>query len=307
MKYLKVFLISILVFCGIIAGWGQNKTIENFLPVNEIEGWQPMGETLIYEGDDLFFLINGGADIYLEFGFGQVISRNYTDETGNILKVELYEMLDEDAAFGIYSLFKIDEGTTQFAQAGRMSDTHVRFRTNRYFGIIMLQTSNPNSNKSMVGFAKFLLNALPGGIENPKIADMLPDEGFISLDVKYFRGNIGLSNVYGFGSGDIFGFSEGVYGNYGSHSLIILKYEDNNELEEITQKIHGNLMNNKKFSDFEINELSLKFKDSQGLQIVLEGFENYLLIYLGEEVILQPELFERIRGGDINELPDGQH
>lgn len=294
--------ILILLCTGTGEAWGQETSLEIFLPVDQIEGWKVDGHTDMFEGDDLFFLINGGADVYLEYGFKQVISRNYTSESGNSLKVELYEMLDEDAAFGIFSLFKIDEGTTQFAQVGRMSDNHIRFRTNKYFGIIMLQSSDPPSLKSMIGFARFLVNTLPGGTEKPELVSLLPDEGFISSDVKYFRGNIGLSNIYSFGSGDIFGFSEGVYGNYGSHSLIILKYQNGNELKGISQKIHNNLMNNKKFSDFKLNGLSLKWKDNQGRHIVMERFENYLLIYMGEEVILQPELFERIKGGENNEL-----
>ena len=51
------------------------QDIKLLLPaLQELPGWQLSAEPQVYDGDKLFELINGGADIYLEYGFSRVVS-----------------------------------------------------------------------------------------------------------------------------------------------------------------------------------------------------------------------------------------
>ena len=48
---------------------------ESPCPPKDIGMWSAEGEPEVYAGDDLFVYINGGAEIYHEYGFVQVAVR----------------------------------------------------------------------------------------------------------------------------------------------------------------------------------------------------------------------------------------
>ena len=75
-------------------------TPESLCPPKDIGMWSAEGETEVYIGDDLFIYINGGAEIYHEYGFVQVAVQRYRRGDDNV-SVEIYTM--EGDAFGIYS------------------------------------------------------------------------------------------------------------------------------------------------------------------------------------------------------------
>ena len=81
-----------------------------------------------YRGDDLYQMIDGGADIYHEYGFRQVLSAEYVDGRGKIIKLEMYEMESPAAAYGIYS-FKVGEGGKALAigQEALLEDYYLNF------------------------------------------------------------------------------------------------------------------------------------------------------------------------------------
>ena len=298
-KLIFVCLIPLLL-CNVVNA--QDSDLERFLPVDDIPGWWPDSEIAAYEGDDLFFLINGGADLYLEYGFVQVISRSFKNAEGNYLKAEIYEMSDEGAAYGIYSLFRTGEKALESGIYANVKENYARFISERYFVMIMLDESSPEGVKAMLRFTLFILQSMPQSDVKPEILNMLPDEGFISGHVKYFRGHLGLSNIYSFNTSDIFHFQEGVYGNYGTYSIFILQYKEEEVLKEIVKKLPDNLMNNKRFSDLEMYEEGFRLRDNRDQTIVMEVYQQYLLIFMGEDAVLQPELFERIREGESDDL-----
>jgi len=57
----------------------------------------------IYEGKKLYAYIDGGADIFFEYGFYRVLTQNYRYHDESII-VDIYDMIDTNAAFGIYSI-----------------------------------------------------------------------------------------------------------------------------------------------------------------------------------------------------------
>ena len=57
-----------------------------------------------YDGNSLWGYINGGADLYLEYGFESVIVHEIEFRSKTI-RFDLYRMSDPKAAFGIYSVY----------------------------------------------------------------------------------------------------------------------------------------------------------------------------------------------------------
>lgn len=63
-----------------------------------------------YDGSSLWGYINGGADIFLEFGFDKLLLQE-VDINGLNFKIEIYKMNSPASAFGIYSVshYKCEE------------------------------------------------------------------------------------------------------------------------------------------------------------------------------------------------------
>lgn len=105
-KFLTALLFSILS----ISMFAQDSIV-NLLPdVFSLPGLQTAGEPKVYSGDDLFEMINGGAEIYLEYGFVKTVSQNYSGITGkSSLRIEIYQMTDPEAAYGIFAFSSIGQ------------------------------------------------------------------------------------------------------------------------------------------------------------------------------------------------------
>ena len=78
--------------------------------MGNVNGWQPEDEAKYAAGEDLFLLINGGAEVYHEYGFQEALFQTYSTKEGKSINLEVYEMVSQEAAFGIYSFKTGDDG-----------------------------------------------------------------------------------------------------------------------------------------------------------------------------------------------------
>lgn len=95
--------IGLLVLCnpGAIT-WGAPRDINSVLPERaDLKGWALDGQAQSARGDDLFRLINGGADVFLKIGFQQAVIATYK-QAALTINLEIFEMKDEAAATRIY-------------------------------------------------------------------------------------------------------------------------------------------------------------------------------------------------------------
>ncbi len=68
-----------------------------------IPGWQVSVETQVYDSNNLWDLIDGAADLYLEYSFVDLHLVRYKGENDIEIKVEVYKHSTPLDAFGIYS------------------------------------------------------------------------------------------------------------------------------------------------------------------------------------------------------------
>ena len=86
------------------------EDILRLLPTNtELSGWTSQGDPQIAVGDDLYLLINGGAETYLRYGFSRAVIHSYEHTQGGMFNLEIYEMTDTAAADSIFK-FKVGTG-----------------------------------------------------------------------------------------------------------------------------------------------------------------------------------------------------
>lgn len=189
-------------------------------------GWHEAGAARTFAGDELYSLIDGGADIYLEYGFKEALSARYEDTRGSSLVLEIYLMKDQSAAYGIYSNNSLGTGRkTAIGDESRIYNYYLLFWKGRYFiSIVSSDTSGGKAAAAMRALAASIDKNIPGHGAKPPLLRALPD---LHLQNEgYFRGFLGLAAAYRFTGEEIARPDEGVFGKYAGHRIIVLSYGD---------------------------------------------------------------------------------
>lgn len=204
------------------------------LPGDEFHpGWKKSDRLITFTRADLYNYIDGGAELFLEFGFEKLYIQRYRSGE-NELSLEIYEMESPEAALGVY-LAKCGQETPVEGLAARNSGEESQFTIlrERYF----IHINNFEGQKGllpvMVALARAALQSLPP--DRPiTLLDHLPRENLIKNSERLIRGPYALQPIFTFGEGDILlleGKVFGVVGNYRDEkgnitTRIIIPYPD---------------------------------------------------------------------------------
>jgi hypothetical protein len=106
----KIFSLNCFIFLFANIAFGQVVTPFPRLTDTDIPETEHTG-TRIFTNESLYGYIDGGAELYLEYGFDSLLVTDLTFKNHDI-KAEVYRMTDPAAAFGIFSVsrFKCSPG-----------------------------------------------------------------------------------------------------------------------------------------------------------------------------------------------------
>lgn len=120
---------------------------------NIIEGWQKSGIQQTFYKNDLYGHINGGAELYLEYGFDSLLVQDYVSNEAE-LSLEVYCMDSPEAALGIY-LMKCGQETPS-AEINTRNSTN-KFQILAVKNNLYIQLNNFKSNESLKKPCRFCL------------------------------------------------------------------------------------------------------------------------------------------------------
>ncbi len=255
----------LLVSLPVWSGPAETTGLIAHLPRNgETPGWKAEGAPQSFSGEDLYLLIDGGAELFHEYGFVQVATQSYQDPERHTLSLEIYQMRDAEAAFGIYSLRTGKSGRLlPVGSECRLEDYYLNFWQGEFLVTVTGLDTSPQTLAGLEILARAAASTLPGKNPRPALTASLPQEGLDQAGVKFIRGNLALNNLYSFDTRDIFGLDRAVMGQYPGASLFIIAYPDAAALNKKMAAISGSLQNNKRFHGFAEKEGRLSFLDSQ--------------------------------------------
>jgi len=174
-------------------------------------GWVPAGPLRSFTGQDLFNQIDGGAELFLEFGFVDLRLQSYIREKTR-LTLSAYRMESPASALGVY-LMKMGRETPFPEVAARNSseDVQLTMVKGRYF----IQVDNLDEVPAARAEAAALANAFLGGVaeegsSTPLAA--LPAEGRIAGSERLIRGPYALQPYFTFGEGDSLSLGGRIFG-----------------------------------------------------------------------------------------------
>jgi hypothetical protein len=245
----------------------------------EIPGWRPNGDFRVFNSGNLSNLIDGGAALFLEYGFREAVTRDYYNYHGKIIKLEVYTMSNTFASYGIF--LQKAKGEKTFHEFGNdcFSNSGSFGFWKQYYFVFM--RSDFSGDTISEGF-KLMAGAIDAKIKSRGILpDILGLSKYKSGKITIFNGPIALSNIYYFGPGNIFSIKEGIAIENDDSKEIILKYEDNNEAVRRFSDAGGILGAMINFSDFKMDgQFSFTMKDNKGNTLVFKVDENCLDILI---------------------------
>ena len=95
-------------------------------------GWQRQGAGRLFSGAALYQHINGGAELYNQFGFDRLAVQDYAQGAHEV-RVEIYQMRDEAGAMAVFAeITKGMAALTLYGSACVIDDYQVMFRRGAY-------------------------------------------------------------------------------------------------------------------------------------------------------------------------------
>jgi len=274
------------------------EDISVYLPQSEeLKEWEPVGSARKFVGEDLYDLINGGAVIYYEYGFKQVITQEYAIKNGSSVNLEIYEMKNAASAYGIYSFKTGDEGEKMdVGSDALLEDYYMNFWKGNFLVTLTAYDSDKETLNGLLTIAATVAARIKKEGQRPLLVDVLPKENLESLNVKYIRGNLALSNNYEFDANGIFGVKEGVIGDYGNYRIFLFKYDNEGECLKWFESARDDLKDSSRFDGFTDYGDDFSMTDRVGNHVYGRRDLNYILIFMGAKEIDPKIILEELKG-----------
>jgi len=140
------------------------------------------GKIEVFKGQKLFDYMNGGAELYLAYGFVEIAVWNYAT-AGNQATVEIYEMGGLAEAYGIFSHTSrgdpVDVGVPAMLARGMLS-----FYKGKFYVRVVAKSDPVKARDLLIALGKQVAATVPGESKPPKEVGFLP-EGSIKGSLRY--------------------------------------------------------------------------------------------------------------------------
>ncbi len=140
------------------------------------------GEIEVFVGQKLFDYMNGGAELYLAYGFVEIAVWNYST-AGSQATVEIYEMGGEAEAYGIFSHTSkgdpVDLGVPAVLAPGMLS-----FHKGKFYVRVVAKSDPVKARDLLITLGKQVAGTIPGESKAPREVALLP-RGAVPGSLRY--------------------------------------------------------------------------------------------------------------------------
>ena len=260
--------------------------LKRLLPDNgEAKQWRPSGETEEYAGDDLYIYINGGAEIYQEYGFEKVVLQDYVGPEDRRISLEIYRMTDAHSAFGMYTFKSADTGQPlSFGQEGRLEGYYLNAWKGPYIITLTGFDESRETVEGLLALGQAAAAKIPLTGPEPDIVHLLPGEGLKEAGRKYVRGQLGLFNLYPFSPQNIFGMEEAARGSYeDGYDLFIFPYPSEGEAAANFETGGSELTKLSRYVRLEKEPETIRAQDDRGNFLTFRLSGRYIVAVLSTQ------------------------
>lgn len=158
-------------------------------------GWTRTDSVGVYAGKDLFLLVDGGADLFFEYGFVRALSSEYSRLPDATAATELYEMSNPSAAYGLFTSFTAGTGTAApIGQEAVLGEGYCIFWKGPYVGMLTAASVDSASGQRLLQLAAELASQIHRTGPLPGLCALLREGGLESRTMVYVCGKLALGN-----------------------------------------------------------------------------------------------------------------
>lgn len=258
----------------------NGQDIRDLLPQNEfVPGWKLVDSVRSISGDDLYGLIDGGAELYMEYGFTRVAAASYENASKATIQAEVYQMSSDSAAYGFFTTMQTASAKkVTYGQDALLFNYYLVLWKGPYFVTVTGSESSENVQNAVLKTASFIDGNIHVTGNKPSWLSVLPEEGLV--EKKYVKGNIGLSNIYPFGSGNVFAVKEAVCATYHNLRLFMFKYQDAGQAGLRLKSATDLVSKSNLFKEVQKKDIGFQAVDNKKNRLVADQLGNYIVVYV---------------------------
>ena len=260
----------------------------------ELKGWTESQPPEFYSGEDLFFYIDGGADIFLEYGFVEVSSYHYTDSEGRAVHAELYQMKDAGAAYGIYSINKPEKSIEyNIGYEGYTHNYFMAYFKNDFYVILSSESIEKNAIEGMKKIGHAFEKGITGETILPEIVIKYSDVEK-ATEFKYLRGNVAMSNIHFFSAVNVFQIKEGLSFKKNGMLILLFNYDDITASGNAFKSGLNFFSTSNKFNLLGQKEDNISLNDSKANRIEVSLKNSMMFIFIAPNDAFDQNLVDQI-------------
>lgn len=163
------------------------ETLVNGLP-GTIEEWEKSPDVSLYDADNLYTYINGGAELYISYKFINLISQPYVNVEDDEIKIDIFDMGSPQNAYGIFSHSR--EAIDDFVSSNIESEYAgglLTFWKGRYYVSILAYPETESRKLVVQQLARKIAAHIQEEDVKPRIVGLLPADKLQPYSVRYFR------------------------------------------------------------------------------------------------------------------------
>lgn len=204
-KFIVLFSAMLSCFAGVDA-MGDDSTsrlqeMVQGLP-EAIDNWNKSSDFAVYDSDNLYTYINGGAELYISFKFTTLVSLSYLNEEDEEIQIDIFDMGSSQNAFGIFAHSR--ETVDDFLDTDIESEYTGGLLTcwkGRYYVSILAYPETESKRQVVQQLGREIGAQIKGPSIKPQLVYLLPEESLQPHSIKYFSHHSWL-NTYHFFSNE---------------------------------------------------------------------------------------------------------
>lgn len=259
----------------------SNPFLGHLPQAGDAASWKPSEPPQYVEGDDLFLLINGGAEIYQEYGFKQAVVQSYEDSEERSLNLEVYEMADPDAAYGIFT-FKRGKNceTVDIGDESCLQDYYLNVWKGGFLITVVGFDTEAETREGLIALAEATAGMVRASGTKPHLSETFASDHSPTL---YMKGNLALFNAYDFGKGNVFGIQEGLRTRIAEDTVFVFRYPTSDDAGRWFQTACEHFSKEEKFKEVLVRDGKLTARDPEGQRIVAASRDKVIVLVIGNE------------------------
>ena len=270
----------------------------NLLPAGK-DGWVKSGEPEIYDRNNLFDYMDGGAELYLAYDFQTLVMQRYLSDSKDPLKknsitIEIYQMNSSPDAYGLFS-FDQEGEMVKVGQKGVYGYGLLKFWKDRF--LVRILGSQSNLREIILGLGADIDQKIKSEGVLPELLSRIPKDNLIPNSDHFFHKQTLLNNLYFLSDKNIlnltdktdclladFGFDEQIL------KLLLVEYLDLNQAKNAYESF------NKFYLEGEVSETDKIIEIEEGKLVGVDLENNYLLlVFEGTEKEIALQLLDSVK------------